>query len=155
VAESVSGTRRIPLAKFYLGYKKLSLKPTEFVTAIEIPLRNKQDTLRLFKVSLRKDLDISAVTFALRVRHSRQSGKVETARIVFGGVGPTVKRLDHFEKRWSGQPFTRDLFRDLSKEIERHVNPISDVRGSREYRLKLCQNLVVRAAHEIFDGEVS
>lgn len=155
VAASKTGTRRIPMAKFYLGYKKLALKPTEIVVAIEIPRRNKQDTLRLFKVSLRKDLDISAVTFAMRIRQSRKTKKVESARIVFGGVGPTVKRLGHFEKRWSGQDFTRDLFSELSKEISQHVNPISDVRGSREYRLKLCQNLVVRAAHELFDGGVS
>jgi xanthine dehydrogenase small subunit len=154
VAASKTGTRRIPMSKFYLGYKKLALKPAEIVVAIEIPRRNKLDTLRLFKVSLRKDLDISAVTFAMRIRHSQKTKKVESARIVFGGVGPTVKRLEHFEKRWSGQDFTRDLFSELSSEIPHHVNPISDVRGSREYRLKLCQNLVVRAAHELFDGGV-
>lgn len=155
VAISESGTRRIPMSDFYLGYKKLALKPTELVVAIEVPRRNKLDTLRLFKVSLRKDLDISAVTFAMRVRQAQKSKKVESARIVFGGVGPTVRRIDHFEKRWIGQEFTKHLFSELSKEIQHHVNPISDVRGSREYRLKLCRNLVVRAAHEIFDGEVS
>jgi xanthine dehydrogenase small subunit len=153
VAASKNGIRRIPISKFYVGYKQLALKPTEIVVAIEIPRRNKRDILRLFKVSLRKDLDISAVTFALRVRKSMKSGTVETARIVFGGVGPTVKRLDHFEKKWFGKPFERALLSRLSKEIQYHVHPISDVRGSKEYRLKLCQNLVVRAAHEIFDGD--
>lgn len=152
VAVSKTGSRRIPISEFYLGYKKLALKPTELVAAIDIPRRDKNDILRLFKVSLRKDLDISAVTFALRIRKSLKSDKVDTARIVFGGVGPIVQRLAHFEEQWAGKPFKRDLFSQLSKEVQEHVSPISDVRGSREYRVKLCQNLVVRAAHEIFDG---
>ncbi len=153
VVVSKSGTRRIPISKFYLGYKKLALKQNEIVVSIEIPRRNEHDLLRLFKVSLRKDLDISAVTFAMRVRYFPKTRDIQTARIVFGGVGPTVKRLDHFEKKWQGRQFNRDLLAGLALDIENHINPISDVRGSREYRLKLCKNLVIRAAHELFDGE--
>lgn len=152
VAASSKGRRKIPIAEFYLGYKKIALKPYEIVVAIEIPARRSDEFMRLFKVSLRKDLDISAVTFAMKIRQEKKTGKIESARIVFGGVGPTVKRLDYFEEQWTGQRFDRRLFSNLANDIHKHVQPISDVRGSREYRLLLCKNLVIRAAHEIFDG---
>ena len=144
------GKRAIPISEFYLGYKKLALRPNELVESIEIPHLNKRETIKLYKVSLRKDLDISAVTLAVRLGGSKE---IETARVVFGGVGPTVVRLKDIEKAWIGKSLDQKsvevLFRNLAKEIESRVNPISDVRGSREFRLRLCRNLLLRASQEV------
>ncbi len=144
------GKRAIPISEFYLGYKKLALRPDEFVESIEIPHLNTRETIKLYKVSLRKDLDISAVTLAVRLGGNKE---IETARLVFGGVGPTVVRLKDIEKAWIGKsldPKTVEvLFRTVAKDIESRVNPISDVRGSREFRLRLCRNLLLRASEEV------
>lgn len=152
LVRSVRGKRAIPMAEFYLGYKQLALKPNELVEGIEIPNLAKTEKIRLYKVSLRKDLDISAVTLAVRIGGRKQ---IETARIVFGGVGPTVIRLKEVEKSWIGQSLSQEhietLFQSLSRKIETLVSPISDVRGSREYRLRLCRSLLAKAGRELFE----
>ncbi len=144
---SITGTRLIPLDEFYLGYKKINLKPNEIVTAIHLPCNSGDKQLsKLYKVSLRKDLDISAVTMAARFKLKGQT--ILDARIAFGGVGPVVLRLKDVEKKWQGQELTKSLLQDLSKDIATWVTPISDVRGSKEYRLLLCQNLLLKMADE-------
>jgi xanthine dehydrogenase small subunit len=144
--QSLKGTRLIPADEFYLGYKKLNLKPNEIVTAVHLPLFGSEHLSKLYKVSLRKDLDISAVTMAARFK--LKNNKIQEARLAFGGVGPVVLRLKEVEKKWLGQDLNRNLLEGLSKEVSQWVTPISDVRGSKEYRLKLCQNLLLKMADE-------
>lgn len=150
LARGPGGKRAIAMSEFYLGYKKLALKPGELVEGIEIPHLKNSERIKLYKVSLRKDLDISAVTLAIRLGGRKT---IETARIVFGGVGPTVVRLKDVEKSWLGQSLTQEqvetLLQDLSKQIAMKVNPISDVRGSRDYRLRLCRSLLLKAGAEL------
>ena len=144
--QSLKGTRMIPADEFYLGYKKLNLKPNEIVTAIHLPIHSDDQLSKLYKVSLRKDLDISAVTMAARFK--LKNNKIQEARLAFGGVGPVVLRLKEVEKKWQGQDLQRSLLEELSKNVSDWVTPISDVRGSKEYRLKLCQNLLLKMADE-------
>lgn len=141
--------RLIPIDRFYLGYKKLALKPKEIVTAILLPRApsSKDSVSKLYKVSLRKDLDISAVTMAARFELHKK--KLTTVRLAFGGVGPTVIRLKEVEKLWTGDALDLNKFIELSKTISNYVSPISDVRGSREYRLQLCRNLILKTADEL------
>src|SRR6185503_5765756 len=47
------GARMVPIREFYLGYKKLDLRPDEIITRIVIPLPSKNETLRLYKISKR------------------------------------------------------------------------------------------------------
>jgi xanthine dehydrogenase small subunit len=144
--QSIKGKRLIAVDEFYLGYKKLNLRPNEIVTAIHMPLYTGANFSKLYKVSLRKDLDISAVTLAARFK--LKGKKIEEARIAFGGVGPVVLRLKEIEKKWQGQDLKKSLLEDLSKNVGQWVTPISDVRGSKEYRLLLCQNLLLKMADE-------
>ncbi len=147
VAESVKGERLIPIEEFFLGYKKLDLKKNEIVSAIRIPNKKELQITKLYKVSLRKDLDISAVTLAARFQ--MKGNDIVEARLAFGGVGPTVLRLKDIESSWRGQSLSKNIFADLAHNISNFVNPISDVRGSREYRLLLCRNLLLKMADEL------
>ena len=58
------GTRTVPINTFYQGYKKFDLRPDEIITRVFVPVV--EDTVKLYKVSRRKDLDISAFTAAIR-----------------------------------------------------------------------------------------
>ena len=145
--QKLNSKRNIPIHKFILGYKKLDLKAGELVTAIHIPLLKGKQISKLYKVSVRKDLDISAVTMAVRLKLN--GSKIEEARLVFGGVGPTVQRLTNIESGWVGQEVTSDLIISAAEKIQSFVSPISDVRGSKEYRQLLCKNLLRKFADEI------
>lgn len=137
-----SGVRVVPIDQFYLGYKKLALASDEIITRVRIPLPTRADTLRLYKVSKRSHLDIATFTagFLMRVR----SGRVESIRIAFGGVAPVVMRLPKTEALLTGRPFALDAFAAAAEVARTEVAPISDVRGTREFRLQLAENALLK-----------
>lgn len=137
-----SGARVVRIGDFYLGYKKLDLKPDEIITRILIPLPSSGETLRLYKVSKRSHLDISTFTAAMLMR--RTNGRVDSMRIAYGGVAPVVLRLAKTESFVAGRPFARDTFEAAGAIARDEVAPISDVRGSRDFRLQLAENILCR-----------
>jgi xanthine dehydrogenase small subunit len=133
------GTRTVPVQAFYRGYKQFDLRPDEIITRVFVPMV--ADTLKLYKVSRRKDLDISAFTAAILLR---MNGCIEDARIAYGGVAPTVIRLPKTEAFLKGKSPSLDVFERAGELARSEVKPISDVRGSADYRLQLAENIMVK-----------
>lgn len=141
-----SGTRTLPLTDFYRGYKKLALREDEIIERIMIPLPENDETLRLYKVSKRSHLDIATFTAAMLMK--RDDGRVESIRIAYGGVGPVVLRLPRTESFITGRAFELDTFAAAGEIATGEITPISDVRGSREHRLQLAENILSRFYHD-------
>lgn len=147
VLESVQGKREVKMPDFYLGYKTLNLKTDEIVTAIKIPMLKKTQKVKLFKASVRRDLDISAVTFAGIMEIENK--KIKSARFSLGGVAATVLRLKDIEARAVGREFTRETFADFAQMLPGLINPLSDLRASREYRMLVSQNFFKKCFEEL------
>lgn len=145
--QSLSGVRKVALPNFYKAYKVFDVTPEEIATGILIPVPDKEWKTKFFKVSLRKDLDISAVTFAAMLRTDGQI--IQDARIAMGGVGPTVVRLSEIESDLKGQPFSEVTFARMGEKVRTLIKPISDLRASDEYRLKVAENLFKKCYLEI------
>ncbi|MEO5970416.1 MAG: FAD binding domain-containing protein [Bdellovibrionia bacterium] len=143
----ITGIRQSAITEFYQGYKKFDLKAEEIVTGVTIPLPAFGTQVRLYKVSLRKDLDISAVTFAGSIKVS--DGRCANICLAYGGVGPTVMRMFALEDELRGKIFERKLFEDAADQMVRWMTPLSDLRGSKEYRLLLCRNLLLKFYDEV------
>ena len=135
-----SGAREVPIRAFYKGYKTLDLAQDEIITRILIPLPQGDDTLRLYKVSKRSHLDISTFTAAMLMR--RTDGRVDSMRIAYGGVGPVVLRLTKTEEFLAGRAFAVESFAEAGEIAREEIAPISDVRGSKEFRLQLAENVL-------------
>ena len=153
VLQRLSGVREVKMSEFYLGYKKLDMKTSEIATCVKIPRLSKNESLRLYKVSMRKDLDISAVTFAGIVKVEKD--KITNARFALGGVGATVIRLKSIEDKIQGQDFTKNHFEEIAKELPSIIKPLTDLRASKEYRMKLAQNFFLKFHKEISAGVLS
>jgi xanthine dehydrogenase small subunit len=138
----LNGSRVVPIREFYLGYKKLDLRPDEIITRILIPLPDDGETLRLYKISKRSHLDISSFTAAMLMR--RTDGRIDSMRLAYGGVGPVVMRLRKTEEFLAGKPVSRDTFAEAGEVAREEIAPISDVRGSKEFRLQLAENILTR-----------
>ncbi|HZI09695.1 MAG TPA: FAD binding domain-containing protein, partial [Myxococcus sp.] len=111
VLASVRGERTVPLAEFFLAYRKTALQPDEVVRDIVIPHpavpaggRRLSDS---FKVSKRRELDISIVAAGFRVELDA-AGVVTLARLGYGGVAATPIRARRAEELLTGQPWTRE-----------------------------------------------
>ena len=143
----LAGTRTVSIRDFYLGYKKLDLRPDEIITRIVIPLPSKGETLRLYKISKRSHLDISSFTAAMLM--ARTDGRVDSIRIAYGGVAPVVLRLPKTEEFLAGKAFVRETFAEAGEIARGEVAPISDVRGSRDFRLQLAENILQRFYYDV------
>lgn len=141
VTLSKSGTRKIPLDKFYLGYRKTALKPGELILGIEFDIPEKNEHFRLRKSTLRKDLDISCVNAAFRLKLNPDK-TVETATIAYGGVAATPVRLKKTEKLLAGSKISEVLIENALSSLQSEINPLSDLRGSHAFRRLLAENLL-------------
>ncbi len=135
-----SGARMIAIREFYKGYKTLDLHPDEIITRIHIPLPADGETLRLYKISKRSHLDISSFTAAMLMR--RNDGRIDSIRIAYGGVAPVVLRLTKTEEFLAGRAFEKSSFVAAGEVALSEIAPISDVRGTKEYRLQLAENVL-------------
>jgi xanthine dehydrogenase small subunit len=146
VLKSVSGERTVNVNTFIKGgYKELDMRADEIVTHIRIPKSNHQ--YKLYKISSRKDLDISTVTFA--ARYTVKNGVLENFSLALGGVGPTVLRMTQIEAQATGQRFNQALFKRLAVDVKNSIRPLSDVRGSTDFRLVLAHNLMLKFCDEV------
>lgn len=136
------GSRFVPMNRLYKGYRTLDMQPDELITHIRIPLPKAHETLKLYKVSKRKHLDISAFTAAILL--TTDGDTIQTARLTYGGVGPVVLRLPQTEAFLVGKPVTEATFREAGKIARQEVTPISDVRGSQAFRLQLAENILMK-----------
>lgn len=140
------GPRRVNINQFYKGYKKLDLLPGELIAAIHVTLPTPDECLRLIKVSRRRDLDISTMTAAIRMQID--GDQIEQASVALGGVGPTVIRATQTEQFLAGQPFTETSMQQAGDIACSEITPISDVRGSADFRFQLTRNVFLKLFHE-------
>ena len=147
------GARRVNINDFYTGYRKTVMAADELITRVFIPLPGSGELFKLYKVSKRKDLDISAFTAAVRMRVS--GGTIEEARIAYGGVGPNIIRLRKTESFLHGRPLDEDVMREAGRIARTEIAPISDVRGGAEYRAQLGQNILRKFFHDVVDAGAS
>ncbi|MEM6799237.1 MAG: FAD binding domain-containing protein [Planctomycetota bacterium] len=143
---STGGERVVEVNDFYHGYKQFDLSADELLVRVELPLPDDQDLVRLYKVSRRRDMDISTFTAAVFMR--LDAGVVTEARIAYGAVGPTVLRLSETEAWLVGQPFTRDTLHAAGGMAVEEITPITDVRGTSDYRYQLAKNVLLKFYEE-------
>lgn len=142
VLRSAAGTRRMPLEKYFLAYKKQDRLPGEFLERIIVPKRAANTLFATYKVSKRFDQDISAVCagFALDI----DGGIIRAARLCYGGMAATPKRASAAEAALTGQPWTRDAVIAAIAAMDADFSPLSDMRASATYRQNVAKNLLKR-----------
>lgn len=151
---SKAGTRRVRINEFYKGYKKMDMQPAEFITRVIVPLPKTGETIKLYKSSKRKHLDISSATAAFRVQ-LKDDDLIESVSIAYGGVGPVIVRLPRTEEFLKGKKLTVSLMREAGEIAVGEITPISDVRGSATFRNQLAKNFLLKFYHEVVGGRAA
>ena len=142
---SESGERELLARDFYLGYKQFDIKEDELITKVKIPKSDKK--YKFYKVSARKDLDISAVSLA--VGYKIEDNIIKDISLAYGGVAATVYKAKDIEALLLDKKLEKENFSDATKVISSLLSPFSDHRGSSEYRIKLCENLLMKFYSEV------
>jgi xanthine dehydrogenase small subunit len=137
-----AGKRRVKINGFYKGYKVKDLAADEIITRVLLPVPAGDELLKLYKVSRRQDLDIATFGAAIRVR--RAGAVITRAYVAFSGVAPTVVRLPATEAFLQGKRLAEATFREAGRLASSEIQPISDVRGTRDFRLLLEENILLK-----------
>lgn len=141
-----AGRRAIPISSFFTGYRKTAMEPGDLITAVELP-KPFPRSVHFYKVAKRRLDDISTVAAAIAIDVDSH-GRVRFARFAFGGVAATPIRVTEAEAAVIDQPWNDAAVERVQRTLDRVLNPISDHRGSREYRLEVSKSLVEKAQWE-------
>jgi xanthine dehydrogenase small subunit len=135
-----SERRTMPLESYFLAYGKQDRQPGEFVESVHIPRPAPDTLIRIAKLSKRFDSDISTLlgAFAIRI----EGGIVAQARIAFGGMAGIPERAPACEATLIGKPWSEETIEAAAEAVRQDYQPLSDLRGSAEYRLAAAANLV-------------
>jgi xanthine dehydrogenase small subunit len=143
VLESTKRSRFLPIDEFITGYRETARLPDELITSVVLPVPRASSTIKWYKVSRRKDVDIAAISggFALRLD---AIGRVESILLAYGGMADHTQRAIAAEDYLCGRPWTRGVVENALPLIDSQFTPISDVRGSARFRHVAARNLLMK-----------
>ncbi len=136
------GTRRVPFASFFLGVRRTVLAPGELLVEIAVPAPGPHSGGNYRRHTPRRELDIAVVGVASQLTLSK--GVCTKARIALAAVAPTPVRATAAERLLEGHPVTPDLIERAAHAAVEAARPISDQRGSADFRRHLVQVLTRR-----------
>jgi carbon-monoxide dehydrogenase medium subunit len=144
--EGGRGKRSVPIEQIFEGPQKNSLKKDEILTEIFIPLPPSQIRGNYFKFSLRGAMDLALVAVGALVKIEK--GIFREVRIALGAVAPTPFRARNSEHFLEGKTVVDRVIREAAEVVANECDPITDIRGSKEYRIELVKELTYRVIKE-------
>ena len=149
VGLAAGGNQRVvPLGDFFLGYKKLDLRPAELVEWVRFQTGESQHLFNFEKVSKRTHLDIATVNTAISLR--LDGVRLADVHLSAGGVAPIPMKLERTMAVLEGREPSLATVLAAAETARSEVSPITDVRGSAEYKRLLLGQLVLAHFQVLF-----
>ncbi len=136
------GQRRVPIADFFTHVRQTVLGPDELLVEIVIPAPGSRSGGTYLRHTPRRELDIAVVGVASQL--TLDGDRCAKARIALASVAPTPVRATAAEEVLQGQAVTPELIERAAELAVDAARPISDQRGSAEFRRHLVRVLTRR-----------
>ncbi|MCC6190891.1 MAG: xanthine dehydrogenase family protein subunit M [Anaerolineales bacterium] len=136
-------TRWVSLDEFMVGVRKTLIQPDELMRSIRWSKPPKRSAGAFYKVGLRKADAISVLSAAVMVACDT-SGRCKLARIALGALAPRPLRAYEAEDVLQGQPLQAEGIAEAARLAAEAARPISDIRGTAEYRKRVTEVIVRR-----------
>ena len=146
-------TRTIALKNLYKGYKLLDKSNYELATSISFDIPSPQSHFNFEKVSKRIHLDIATVNSAIQL--NIKNGLISDAHFSAGGIGPVPTYLNDTASVLVGQSVTEETIVNANKILQSEIKPISDVRGSADYKRLLMRQLLFAHFITLFPEKIT
>ncbi|MBI4962026.1 MAG: xanthine dehydrogenase family protein subunit M [Desulfomonile tiedjei] len=143
--KSNAGERDIPVCDFFRGPGETVIEPNELLVAIDLDTPPPWTGGAYIKLGERKALEISMVNVATLITLESPQGPITNARIALGAVAPTPVRAFAAEQLLIGETPSEELFRKAGEVGVGMCSPITDHRGTMEYRCMMIEVLTKRA----------
>lgn len=135
--------RTVDVEQFFTGPGRTLLEPGEMITAVIIPLPDKDQGSAYLKLGKRKALAIATASVAVSVKVAGTT--LEDVKICLGSVGPTPIRAIKTEALLRGKGLDSLPLAEAKAQVAAEITPIDDIRGTAQYRRDSAQALVERA----------
>ncbi len=145
--------RTVPLKDFFLGYKKISLTGKEYIRNIVFDYQPEPALFSFEKVSKRTHLDIAGVNSAMQIKMNGTN--ISDCRLSAGGVSPVPLYLRKTGEFFIGKPVTEEIIMQANSIMQEEISPISDVRGSAEYKRLLLRQLLIAHFLKLFPEKLN
>jgi xanthine dehydrogenase small subunit len=144
--QSVEGERIIPMNEFILGYRQTQRRPNEIITEVIIPKASENSKVKFYKVSKRKDLDISTVSAGFSI--TLKENKISAITLAYGGMAAVTKRAEKAEVFLLNANWTRENVEQAMYLIYNEFTPLTDARSGAEFRRLAAKNLLMKFWNE-------
>ncbi|MBT3283510.1 xanthine dehydrogenase family protein subunit M [Candidatus Bathyarchaeota archaeon] len=147
--KSLDGSRVIPIADLFTGPKMNCLETGELLTEIRIPVPPAGAASSYKRIGRRKAFTLSVVSSAAYIQMDDET--CTDAKVAFGSVAITPIRVPEAENLLKGSKLDKETIKAASKAVYEAVKPITDVRGTAEYRKDMCPVLMRRAIDQCLE----
>ena len=137
--KSGENRRELPLKDFYLGYKTLAKQPEELIEQVSFEVPGDNSYFNFEKVSKRMHLDIASVNAALQLK--MDCNVITEAFASAGGIGPVPLFLSRTSEFLKGKEISVAVIKEAAEIIQTEIAPISDARGTAQYKRLLLRQL--------------
>jgi CO/xanthine dehydrogenase FAD-binding subunit len=140
-----NGTHEIPVEQFCIAPGKNAMESGEFLLAVKVPPPKENFGAHYLRFIPRNEMDIAVVGAGASVTLDKAKQKILSARIALAAVAPTPLLVEEAGMFLAGREITEENMREAGRIAQAAARPISDLRGTEQYRKHLCAVLTRRA----------
>ncbi len=131
---SQAGERRLPIAEFFLAYRKTALKPGEYLKGFRLPPLAADAAVAYRLRGLRRAMEIDMINLGVYLRLEADGATAAEVRLAMGSVGPISYRAAATEEKLKGMTVDEAFLAAAAAGVAAEAAPIDDVRASADYR---------------------
>lgn len=143
-----NGDRVFPVEQLFAGYYETTLQPHELITEIQVDCIPPGTGVKYIRFSTGSDKPAVGCAVSIRVDPATQT--CVDARCVLGCVAATPLRVRDAEDVLKGKPYRADTAAEAGRIASVACSPLSDLRGSEEYKRTIAAVLMRRAIETAF-----
>ncbi len=149
---SGEGERVVPLDELYLDYYETDVRQGELLAELQVPFMPPRSQAAFIKFLPRTEDDYGTVTVGVRLTLDESGQRCADARVVLGAAASTTLRVRDAEAVLRGQAIGDAAFREAGAVAREQADPVSDIRGSSDYKKDMVEVFVRRALRQALDG---
>lgn len=150
--QSQKSTRRIPIERFFLDYRKIDLKSDELITEISFEAVERPSDATFLKLGIRERHFISIANVAVWARWMSGGTGFSDVRVALGAVAPVVIRARKCEEFLRNRSLGEDEIWQAGQIASGESSPITDIRASAEYRRAVIPSLLYKVMHVLIES---
>lgn len=146
-----NGRRSLPVEEFCVAPGRTALQPGEFLISLSLPAPQPGFAGAYLRFIPRNEMDIAVVGAGVTVQLDENRSKFVSARVALGAVAPKPLFVAAAGEALAGQPVNAESIAKAAQIAQEAATPITDMRGTAEYRKQMAGVLTRRALEKAIE----